>query len=353
MKISKIIFTLAVIFVITPATIFAQTEKLDIIEYTPPSGWNKTPKQGVMIYTNSNTGNGTFCIISVYPSVATAGSPRKDFTNEWNAIVVKPFKADANPKTETQTADGWTSVSGAAQIESDGVRSAVLMTVVSGYGRTASIFAIFNDEAYVARIDAFLTGIKMDKLAARATANPPTSVPAMGKNEDYLDFDPFPGMPGFQPPKPLLGRLRKTITMADLVGKWQLGGASVTSYFNSVSGGYSSTDTSFFGQWYTISADGRYESQLQGRTSNHTVRETDSGTIILDGGLITIRSAKNPAMRNQFVAYMEQPDGSAVLSLRYTGDETPLTAEQLRGNCNHTQGFISCMGGNEWVRLPK
>ena len=51
MKTSKIIFALAVavIFVVIPVTIFSQTEKLDIIEYTPPKGCAKTLKQSVTI----------------------------------------------------------------------------------------------------------------------------------------------------------------------------------------------------------------------------------------------------------------------------------------------------------------
>ena len=73
-------------------------------------------------------------------------------------------------------------------------------------------------------------------------------------------------------------------------------------------------------QAWELRADGSYESQFQGRTSNHTVRESDSGTIILDGGLIIIRSIKNPAVRNQFVAFMEQPDGAAILTLLFIGD---------------------------------
>jgi len=70
MRTPKIIFTWAVaaIFVVIPATIFSQTEKLDIFEYTPPKGWTKTPKDGVMVYIDSNKTAGTFCVLSVYPS---------------------------------------------------------------------------------------------------------------------------------------------------------------------------------------------------------------------------------------------------------------------------------------------
>src|SRR5882762_10872904 len=180
-KLSFSFFVLATIAFFISQTIFCQTETLDIIQYTPPKGWTKTPKAGVMVYTDSNKSTNAFCILTVYPSTPSAGSPQKDFANEWNELIVKPFKADANPKTETQTDDGWTSISSAAQIELDGVTSAVVMTVVSGYGRTASVFAILNNQAYLPQIDAFMSGIKMDKTRALALSKPPpppTSTPA-------------------------------------------------------------------------------------------------------------------------------------------------------------------------------
>lgn len=116
MKGSKIILRLAVatIFAVVPMAIFSQTEKLDIFEYTPPTGWTKSPKDGVMVYLDTNKTAGTFCVLSVYPSSPSVGDPQKDFANEWSELIVKPFKADTNPKTDNQTEDGWTTVSGAA-----------------------------------------------------------------------------------------------------------------------------------------------------------------------------------------------------------------------------------------------
>ena len=179
MKASKIIFGLFIALILclgAARPIFCQTEKIDIIQFTSPRGWTKTPKDGLMVYSNSDKNTGGFCILTVYPSTASAGSPNNDFANEWNEKVVKPFKAQANPKTETQTEDGWTSVSAATQIESDGITSAVMMTVISGYGRTAIILAIFNNQEYLPQIDAFMTGIKMDKAQAIADAKPSPTV---------------------------------------------------------------------------------------------------------------------------------------------------------------------------------
>lgn len=169
-------------------------------------------------------------------------------------------------------------------------------------------------------------------------------------SSDFLDFDPFPDKPYIQPQKPLVGRLRKTITMADLAGTWEIGGASVTTYVSS--GTNTHTDASFYGKKYFIHADGTFDSKFQGRASNTTIRESDSGNIILDGGFITMKSRQNPAMRYQFVAFMNQPNGAAVLSLIYIGDSAPLDGNALRANCGHGNGYITCLNGEEWVRIP-
>jgi hypothetical protein len=169
-------------------------------------------------------------------------------------------------------------------------------------------------------------------------------------SSDFLDFDPFPDKPYIQPQKPLVGRLRKTITMADLAGTWEIGGASVTTYVSS--GTNTHTDASFFGKKYFIHSDGTFDSKFQGRASNTTIRESDSGNIILDGGFITMKSRQNPAMRYQFVAFMNQPNGAAVLSLIYLGESAPLDGNALRANCGHSNGYVSCLNGEEWVRVP-
>ena len=200
--------------------------------------------------------------------------------------------------------------------------------------------------------------IEQEPAAANASVAKSNSVPAISGNasaatlssSEFLDFDPFPDKPYVQPQQPLIGRLRKTITTSDLAGTWEIGGASVTTYVSS--GTNTHTDASFYGKKYFIHSDGTFDSKFQGRASNTTIRESDSGTIILDGGFITLKSRQNPAMRYQFVAFMGEAHGVAVLSLIYLGESAPLDGNALRANCGHAHGYVSCLNGEEWVRVP-
>ncbi len=279
MKILKIILILLVVQIlclVIPKAIFCQTEKLDIIEYTPPKGWAKTPKDGLTVYSDSDKKTGAICLLIVYPSTESTGSPQKDFASEWTEKVVKPFKAEANPKTETQTDDGWTSVSAATKIESDGITSAVMMTVISGYGRTASIIASLTNQQYLPQIEAFIAGIKMDKAVAIADAKPPPTTPASPTTPVANSYSP-----------------------AALVGKWGNGIAG-----NTVSGNYIQYGSVASQKYYQFNTDGTYSfiysgySGLAGRIGTFQITVQETGVYTLNGDSMTITPKKSQTKTN-------------------------------------------------------
>ena len=171
-KITSVLFATVVFCLFLPQTTFCQTEKLDIVEYTPPKGWTKTPKDGAVAYSYINQSKTGFCVITLYASTASAGSPAQDFTRAWNELVVKPYKAEANPKTEMQSSDGWQAIVGGAEIEEQGTKAYAILSVFSGFGKAVNLLAFFNDESVVAQLDAFTQSIKLDK--PTAAANSPT-----------------------------------------------------------------------------------------------------------------------------------------------------------------------------------
>ena len=165
---------------------FCQTQTFDIATYTPPKDFKKDSKQGVVTYTHVNTTTGSFCIIAIYASTASAGDEKKDFNNEWKDLVVTPYKAEANPKTETQTtADGWKAVSGAAAIKLEGIDAYSILTVFSGFGKKVSVLANLNDQSYGATIDAVLENIKLDKTITTAPTNNTVTTQASGETGKF------------------------------------------------------------------------------------------------------------------------------------------------------------------------
>lgn len=163
---------------------FSQTETFDIITYTPPKDFKKDSKQGVVNYSHVNTSTGTFCVIAMYASRPSAGDVQKDFTNDWNELVVTPFKAEANPKTETQTtAEGWETVTAAAPIKLDGADLYIILTVASGFGKTISIRTSLNDASYTAQVDALFESMVLDKTKSPTATNNNTQTEQTNKTE--------------------------------------------------------------------------------------------------------------------------------------------------------------------------
>jgi hypothetical protein len=175
-KIISVLFATVAFCLFMPQTTFCQTEKLDIVEYTPPKGWTKTPKEGAVTYSYVNQSRTGFCVITVYASTASAGSPSTDFGKAWSELVVKPFKAEANPKTEIQPSDSWQAIAGGSAFEAEGAKAYAILTVFSGFEKTASVLAVFNDESFVAQLEAFTQSIKLDKTAVAANPAPHAAV---------------------------------------------------------------------------------------------------------------------------------------------------------------------------------
>ena len=125
MKASKIIlslFILTAVGLFIPQMAFCQTEKLGMVQYTPPKDWKKTANENVVVFSELNQTTGRFCIITLYGATASSGNPQSDFITAWNSLAVKNMNAKANPETETQTADGWTIIAGASAMSSEGIK---------------------------------------------------------------------------------------------------------------------------------------------------------------------------------------------------------------------------------------
>ena len=179
---------LFIAFSLAPQIVFAQAEKLGMVQYTPPKGWNKTTKENVVTFNEVNQATGTFCIITLYGATPGTGNPQSDFKREWNNLVVKPLKAEANPQTETESVDGGIAIAGGAAVEIQGSKAVAFLTVISGGRTTVSILGVFNDESYTARLAAFCSSIELTKAVSEIPAPqreqsfpqaPPTNPTAM------------------------------------------------------------------------------------------------------------------------------------------------------------------------------
>jgi hypothetical protein len=142
--------------------IFAQTQKFDVMTYTPPKGWTAGQNGTAKSFTTIDKATGKFCLMMLHPSITNHGTPSQDFGYVWKTLVQDTFKAGGNPEKETTEADGFTIIQGGELIDYEGSKALALLTTVSGKGRVVSLLSIMNDAKYSPDVQNFLGGIDID-----------------------------------------------------------------------------------------------------------------------------------------------------------------------------------------------
>ena len=88
-KIIFVLFATIAFCLFMPRAAFCQSEKLDIVEYTPPQGWIKTPKEGVVAYSSSIKAGRPFALSLCLQAPRARAVRQKIFSEAWNELVVK------------------------------------------------------------------------------------------------------------------------------------------------------------------------------------------------------------------------------------------------------------------------
>lgn len=275
-KLSSGLLVLTVAGLFVPQTIFCQTEKLGIVRYTPPKGMNKSPKENVVAFSEFDQATGKFCVITLYGATPGTGNAQSDFAREWNNLVVKTFRtAEANPKTEASSEDGWTAIGGGGEVEGEIGKAVAFLTVISGFGQTVSVLGVFNDQADAGKLDSFISALEMDKVKApiNNTVNTATTAPTLDQWGNL-----------FIPPP------TRQLTIADLVGNWgDNPGRISTHYVYRDTGSHAGTDSLHFTSNWTIDGDGRYVNDFFEVRNGQKLRDITSGTITIVGRVLTIK----------------------------------------------------------------
>ncbi len=249
-------------------------EKLGIVQYTPPAGWTKTSKPNVVGFSKLNQATGKYCILTVYGATAGTGNARQDFRREWKNLVIKNMKADANPKTQTEKDGAWTAIAGGSQVELETGKAVGVLTVLSGYNRTISVLAVFNDQVFTKPVSTFIDSIKLDKIVA--PPKPVAPQPVM-KNGRYV-----------------IPNLTRTLSLADLVGVWNENPDRVsTTYVDRSSGAYVGTDSLHYTSEMRVAKNGVYTNNYFAIRNGAKESDTTKGMLSISGHVVSLKRRVN------------------------------------------------------------
>jgi hypothetical protein len=232
----------------------AQQETFDIANFNRPADstvfkWSKAQEGNILSYTTVNTKDNSWCRINIVKSTASKGSIEKDFSSEWQDLIVKNFKPSGTPQYDpVQTSGDWKIRSGATAFPYNGSNAMALLTTYSGNDRRMSIVATTNDVSFIHPIDVFIASITLTK---------PTTV-----------TDPASGTSGNN----------------DIYGTWVISSSDQSSF--RVKNGVMST----IWRQYTLNTNGTYTfvSKLFDPLMDNMLLGKESGTYALNGSTISI-----------------------------------------------------------------
>ena len=318
--------------------------EIDGLTFALPAGW-KFELQGPDHARLTHQDKKRYCIATLYASRAAGRDLDAEFANEWKAI---GGDAAHTPTPARRKVAGRTLLEATTSVTVDGTNLLQRIALIDGGGQITTI-VVFTANADAARVyqkqvDAIVTSIRFPSAPVAAAAPPPAPPPAA---------PPTP-QGATRPDRVLVGTMKPSVTMADLAGSWNVGDGSVVGYVDASNGNYAGTSTSFYGEQYSIKSTGTFDFLFVGRANNTTVREKDTGTVVLSGGLIIFAFKGTRGTKTyQLITFVDQPSGASVLSLTPVGkDGKGNSAPWIANNCGVVKGVYHCVGGTEWVRRP-
>lgn len=166
-------FAIITLVLLCSNTVFAQEiEKLGIISYTPPKGWQKEVQSRAVQFGTQNS-DGGICLITMFKPLPGSNDPKTNFDSAWEAIVKETISDVGAPQMQTATSEnGWTAESGFANYESDGRKGVAMLITMSGDDKMVNIFILTNSDAFQQNIQQFLASIDLTAVQMQARPTP-------------------------------------------------------------------------------------------------------------------------------------------------------------------------------------
>ncbi len=326
------ILVITLVLFLAAHNISGQTDKLGDIKYTPPIGMAKASKNNVVAFSELNEVTGKFCIITLYGATPGTGSPQGDFEREWTNLVISNMKAEKMPTADQNSADGWTVLAGGSSVDSEAGKAVAFLTVISGFGRTVSVLAVFNDPSYVKKIETFISVLDIDKPKVEDSSTRAVSTAPLTYDVDGHIIMPEP---------------KASFTMVDITGVWEEGGRISTSYVFRATGAHAGTDSVAFKIKRTITPQGSFSSDFFEIRNGKTNRDITTGTISVSGRLLLVKE-KNRTVKYVIRGWLELPNMTILrLAEGPWQDDDPIPENRFTDFSDFSRFFPK----THWVRM--
>lgn len=146
---------------------FAQKQTFDIVSYTPPKDWTEKQSEGNISY--SRIDGGSWAQIAIYQQRSCEGDIQADFDKDWNELVATGKTISSPEKTEPQTAEGWTVMSGSGVWQYNGANVATVLTVYSNNSVCIAVLCNATAQPYLKDYKALIGSLDLDATSVSVT----------------------------------------------------------------------------------------------------------------------------------------------------------------------------------------
>jgi hypothetical protein len=161
-----------VLFLFLSSTAAQSSDTFDIATFQPPRGWARQAGQDAIQFSIADKDD--FCLVTLYKSLPSLGSPKQNFDASWSTLVKETVTVATAPQMAPPEARGdWQIVGGFAPFEKDGQKGVALLYTATGHGRMVNAVVLTNTQAYEATLTAFLSSISFK--------TPTPTAPAQGE----------------------------------------------------------------------------------------------------------------------------------------------------------------------------
>lgn len=156
-------FSLTLLILLFPASLFAQApDTFDIASFQSPKGWDKQVGQDAIAFSIAE--KDAYCLVTLFRSVPSVGSPKENFDAAWETIVKEAVTVSAAPQMFPSDPKGeWLLAGGFAPFEKDGAKGVAVLYTATGYGKMVNALVLTNTQAYEPPLSAFLNSISFKK----------------------------------------------------------------------------------------------------------------------------------------------------------------------------------------------
>lgn len=161
----------SVLLVISVHSVFAQKETFDVVSYKPIAGWKKERTDKVVSFSKTDEAKGTFCIISIYPSIDGDADSKTNFDHSWQKIVQESLGAGDAKMEAVSTENGWELQTGSAQFNKGGLEGTAMLITASSQNKTVNLLVLLNSDAYNTQLNGFINSIDLKKIPATNNNN--------------------------------------------------------------------------------------------------------------------------------------------------------------------------------------